>query len=263
MSSVRHYRVSYLHTGMLDATAQPEPKAPGYNRHELVIPASSRREAIMQAMDRGGVVTDVQQIKPTSTWSMFGKKGASRSYKHKFLQAVEFNVRSGLSPEKSLEQVVLGETGEHRITLNRALNALRQGFSFVEAIDSLSWFDESTLSVLKAGETSGSLSQALSTAVQFHEKGSATLRLMFGAVAWTVLDVFMAISTVIGMRFGLIEQLKQNPLTGTNPEKVAQFKLALAMAEQVNNLLLVLSFAFTVLVFYLVLMILSRRSESA
>jgi type II secretory pathway component PulF len=146
--SISNFRVDYLAPQMLDATARPDDRLSGYFRHQLVITASRKREAIQQVIDRGGVVLDVIELQAKGRLSrLFGSK-VSRSYKQKFLQALAFNVRSGLSPEKSLEQVILGELGEPRLILNQALNALRQGFGFVAAVELLNWFDDSTLAVL-------------------------------------------------------------------------------------------------------------------
>jgi len=226
--SISNFRVDYLAPQMLDATARPDDRLSGYFHHQLVITASRKREAIQQVIDRGGVVLDVIELQAKGRLSRLLGSKVSRSYKQKFLQALAFNVRSGLSPEKALEQVILGELGEPRLILNQALNALRQGFGFVAAVELLNWFDDSTLAVLSAGEAAGQLSEALETAVSFYEKGSATLKLMFGAVTWTALDLIMAVSTVIGMRFGLIEQLKATPLMSEDPAKVAQYESSLA-----------------------------------
>ncbi|WP_370261942.1 type II secretion system F family protein [Limnobacter sp.] len=187
--SISNFRVLYLAPQMLDATARPDERLAGYFRHELVIAATRQRDAILHVAERGGVVLDILEISPKSPWKkLFGGK-VSRGYKQKFLHAIAFNVRSGLSPERSLEQVILGELGEQRVALNQSLNALRQGHGFVQSLELLGWFDDSTLAVLRAGEAAGQLSQSLETAVSFYEKGSATLKLMFGAVAWTALDL--------------------------------------------------------------------------
>ncbi|HEY1057504.1 MAG TPA: type II secretion system F family protein [Limnobacter sp.] len=252
-----NFRIQYLAPSMLDATGRPDPSLAGYFRHELVIAAQKPRDAMQVVMDRGGVVLQFAEVKPASGLWRLIKPSVNRSYKQKFLQAMAFNVRSGLSPEKSLEQVILGELGEPRVALNESLNALRQGFGFVQALEVLQWFDDSTLAVLRAGEAAGQLSQALETAVGFYEKGSATLRLMFGAVTWTALDLIMAVSTVIGMRFGLIEQLRKTPILSEDPTKVARYMASLNLAQHVNDGLLVLSFLFIVALLYFTLMLLS------
>ncbi|WP_337232649.1 hypothetical protein, partial [Vibrio cholerae] len=78
-----------------------------------------------------------------------------------------------------------------------------------------------------------------------------------GAVTWTALDLIMAVSTVIGMRFGLIEQLKATPLMSEDPAKVAQYNSSLALAEWVNNGLLVFSFVFFLILIYFTMLVLS------
>ncbi len=260
--SVLNYRIQYLAMSMLDATARPDPKLVGYFRHEMVIAANRKREAIQHVIDKGGVVLDINEIPPKNILKRILFPTVSRSYKQKFLQALAFNVRSGLSPEKALEQVIMGELDEPRVQLNEALNALRQGFGFVQSLELLGWFDDSTIAVLHAGEAAGQLSQALQTAVSFYDKGSATLKLMFGAVTWTLLDLVMAVATVVGMRFGLIEELKKTPLVSEDPAKVEQFNQALLVAEHVNNALLFSSFLFVLALVYVSLLVLSPDTKN-
>lgn len=52
--SISNFRVDYLAPQMLDATARPDDRLSGYFRHQLVITASRKREAIQQVIDRGG-----------------------------------------------------------------------------------------------------------------------------------------------------------------------------------------------------------------
>lgn len=254
---IKNYRLLYLAPKILDGTARPEPKLSGYFRHELVITATRRRDAVQAVHDRGGVVLDVMRIRQQNAFRRWFKGSISRAYKQKLLQALSFNVRSGLSPEKALEQVILGELGEPRVALNQSLNALRQGFGFVSALELLGWFDDATLSVMRAGEKAGELSKSLETAVGFYTKGTATLKLMFGAVAWTVIDLIMAVSTVISIRFGLIESLKKSPLKSDNLALVDRFKFWLGLAEHVNDALLLVSFVAFALMLYFTMMLLS------
>ena len=86
-------------------------------------------------MERGGVVVQVDTLRERGVLERMFLGRISRSYKQKFLQALAFNVQAGLSPEKALEQVILGELGEARLALNRSLNALQQGFGFVQSLE--------------------------------------------------------------------------------------------------------------------------------
>lgn len=254
---IKNYRLLYLAPKILDGTARPEPRLSGYFRHELVVAATRRRDAVQAVHDRGGVVLDVMKIRHRNAVQRVLKGSISRAYKQKFLQALSFNVKSGLSPEKALEQVILGELGEPRVALNHSLNALRQGFGFVQSLELLGWFDDATLAVMRAGEKAGELSKSLETAVGFYTKGTATLKLMFGAVVWTVIDLIMAVTTVISIRFGLIESLKKSPLKSDNVALVARFKFWLGLAENINDLLLVVSFLACALMLYFTMMLLS------
>ncbi|MDX1670184.1 MAG: type II secretion system F family protein [Limnobacter sp.] len=253
---LRNFRVTYLFAGMLDGTAKAVLLPKGYFQHELVVVAPKARDAMLVVQEKGGTVLKVTAIQENRLTRFFTDR-VSRNYKHKFLQGISFNVRSGLSPEKSLEEVVNNEVGPHRPALNKVLEALRQGFGFVESIELLGWFDESTLAVLRAGEASGRLNQALATAVSFYQRSSTLLKLMFGAFVWTLLDLFMAVSTVAGIRFGLIDELKKNPILSEDQETVDRFYRALDMAQTFNDVLLATSFIATVVVLYLVAMVMS------
>lgn len=261
MAELHNYRIQYLAPRMFDGTARPEKKLSGYFRHEIVVAAAHEQEAVLNVMERGGVVVQVNTLRERNVLERLFLGRISRSYKQKFLQALAFNVQAGLSPEKALEQVILGELGEARLALNRSLNALQQGFGFVQSLEILQWFDDSTLAVLRAGEAAGRLSQSLETAVGFYARGSDTIKLMFGAVSWTILDIIMAVSTVIGMRFGLIEELKKNPLASEDPTKVQQFKDAVHLAQNVNDGLLIFSFIFILGLIYIGLMLMSTNPE--
>lgn len=259
MNTLQNFRIQYLAPRMNDSTARPVKNLTGYFRHDIVVAAPGEQDALQVIAEKGGVVLELELMREKSSIERLFSGRVNRAYKQKFLQALSFNVQAGLSPEKALEQVILGELGEPRLALNRSLNALQQGYGFVQCLEMLEWFDDSTIAVLRAGEAVGRLSQALETAVGFYARGTNTIKLMFGAVAWTALDLVMAVSTVIGMRFGLIEELKSHPMNSENPLKVEEFNQAVLLAQHVNDGLLLLSFVFMVAVFYLVLMLISKN----
>ncbi len=232
----------------------------GYFKHEMVVVADNQQEASRVVQDLGGTVIDVVKQRAAEDTGYFSK--VSRNYKHKFLQAISFNVRAGLSAEKSLEEVILNDLGPQRMALNNVLEALRRGYGFVEALELLRWFDESTIAVLRAGEANGRLGQSLKTAVNFYQQSSSLIKLMFGAFAWTMVDLLMAVSVVAGIRFGLIEDLKRNPIRTEDEAKKIAFENALTWAEWINNLLLVSACIFTFLVIYILSLVISKDPKT-
>ena len=178
MNTLQNFRIQYLAPRMNDSTARPVKNLSGYFRHEIVVAAPREQDALQTIVEKGGVVLDLEVMREKSNLERFFSGRISRSYKQKFLQALSFNVQAGLSPEKALEQVILGELGEPRLALNRSLNALQQGYGFVQCLEMLEWFDDSTVAVLRAGEAVGRLSQALDTAVGFYARGTNTIKLM-------------------------------------------------------------------------------------
>jgi type II secretory pathway component PulF len=244
-----NFRATYLLPYIMDGSAIPDRSMPGYYRHELVLSAFSEREVLAEIRDRSGIVLDVVQLPPRNP--LFTR--VSRTYKQQFLQALAFNVNAGISPDRALEQVILGETDSNRVQLNVAQNTLRRGRGFLEAIEALGWFDETTLAILHAGERTGQLPRALQTTVDHFGNQSDTMKLMFGAIIWTIFDLFMAISTVIGMRFGLIPSLTEQGIKSEDPLKVEAFKRSLKVATAVNDLLLVgTAIAIIVIIFVMI-----------
>ncbi len=231
---ISNFRAVYLLPYIMDGSAIPDRSMPGFFRHELVLSAFSVKEVLEEIRDRNGVVLDVKLIPKANPLI----NRVSRSYKQQFLQALAFNVQAGISPDRALEQVILGETDNNRVQLNVAMNTLRRGRGFLEAIEALGWFDETTLAILNAGERTGQLSKALVTSVEHFSQQSNTIKLMFGAVVWTLFDLLMAVSTVIGVRFSLIPMLQEQGIKSEDLSVVEKFKHSLALATTVNNVLL-------------------------
>jgi type II secretory pathway component PulF len=246
---ITNFRATYLLPYIMDGSAIPDRSMPGYYRHELVLSAFSEREVLAEIRDRNGVVLDVIKLPPRNP--LFTR--VSRVYKQQFLQALAFNVQAGISPDRALEQVILGETEANRVQLNVAQNTLKRGRGFLEAIEALGWFDETTLAILHAGERTGQLPRALQTTVDHFYKQSNTMKMMFGAIVWTIFDLFMAVSTVIGMRFGLIPSLAEQGIKSEDPAKVEAFKSSLKLATVVNDFLLIATTVVILLIIFVMI----------
>lgn len=240
-----NFDVEYLLKYSESINAIEDKKSPGWFRHKTVISAMSADYIKRDIRGKGGIPVKVSYIKPKK--KMFG---ASRDYKAQFLTAIHFNVQAGMSAGKALEKVIENETGAMRTDLNFALNVLRAGRPFLEAMEALNFFDATTLAILEAGEQAGRLPNALRTAVDHYLKSSAALKMMFGAVSWTILDIVMAISSVVGNRYSMIPMLMENK--PTEPDKALAFEENMQLAILVNDVMLWATVALAVFVGWII-----------
>lgn len=232
---MQNYRVTYLMPRAENLMAQPEKDLPGYYRHATLLAAPNPAAIISEIRQRGGLPLDVKAIRPKPAWL----SSVNRSYKLQMLQAVNYNVRGGMSSARALEMVIEGETGPNRGQLNPALTVLRTGGTFPEAMRSLGFFDSSTLSILDAGERTGRMRDSLNAAAGHYEKTSNGLKAMFGAVSWTLLDIGFAVSSIIGLRFSLLPTLADTAKTvGESQAEREAFQKLVDQAYVVNDVLI-------------------------
>jgi type II secretory pathway component PulF len=236
--------VTYLLPFVDGPNATPDRKAKGYFRHQSIITASSKKEIVRDIVAKTAIPVLIKEIKP-GNW-LFGGK-ADKGFRQQFLLSLIFSVDGGTSPGRALESAIEMETGPMRERLNIALDALRQGNSFLVALRAVQLFDSTTMAILEAGEETGTLRQALSTAAEHLNKGNEAKKLILGAIAWTALDVFFAVSSIISTRTGLIPYIREQS-SGT-PKEAAEMGHSLDTATTLNDILigvtLVLALALT------------------
>ncbi len=232
---IKNFHVKYTLNHPADNTAKSVGKGSLLFKHEAIMVAYNEREIIGELRERGASPLEITPVK--KNWTLL--PSVSRNMKLQILQSTSFNTRAGLSPTRAFEQVALSIKGAARIEINDALRGIAQGRSLVEALDLLGWYDESTIAILRSGESTGQLSLAIQTAVTHYGKNSDLLKLMFGAVIWTSLDIFMAIQAIIGTRFGLIPSVASQGITTDDPDVKINFEQALAQATLINDILLI------------------------
>lgn len=236
------FKTIYLLPRIESPAAVEDARAPGWFRHEDVMVASDERAVIGDIRQRGGVPVDVRPYKNTGDGlaALFGSH-VSRDYKIQFLQAINFHLLAGESPGRALRSVIESETGPLRRRLNLAGEVLEKGGAFADAIEAPGFFDETTVAILEAGERSGSLRDALASAIHYQNSRQHASKIMFGAVTWTALDLFFAVTAIIGNRFFFLPGLKKQGLKAEDPEEIEQFNKALDLAFLINDVLLVLT----------------------
>ena len=232
---MQNYRVTYLMPRPENLMALPDKDLPGFYRHATLLAAPNPASIISEIRQRGGLPLDIKPVKPKPAWM----NNVNRAYKLQMLQAINYNVRGGMSAARALEMVVEGETGTNRGLLNPALTVLRTGGTFPEAMRSLGFFDSSTLSIIEAGERTGRMKDSLNAAAGHYEKSSNALKAMFGAVSWTLLDIGFAVSSIIGLRFSLLPTLADTAkTTGETEAEREAFKALVDQAYLVNDVLI-------------------------
>ena len=232
---MQNFRVVYLMPRPESLMAQPDKDVPGYYRHATLLAAASPGSIISEIRERGGLPLEVRAIRPKPAWL----SNVNRAYKLQLLQAVNYNVRGGMSSARALEMVVEGETGANRALLNPALTVLRIGGTFPEAMRALGFFDASTVSIIEAGERTGRMKDSLNAAASHYEKTSNGIKAMFGAVSWTLLDIGFAVTSIIGLRFSLLPTLTNSARSaGETPAEREAFQKLVDQAYLVNDLLI-------------------------
>jgi type II secretory pathway component PulF len=116
---------------------------------------------------------------------------------------------------------------------------LRTGGTFPEAMRALGFFDDSTISIIEAGERTGRMRDSLNAAASHYEKTSNGMKAMFGAVSWTLLDIGFAVTSIIGLRFSLLPTLTNAAgSAGETPAEKEAFQKLVDQAYLVNDLLI-------------------------
>ena len=232
---MQNFRVVYLMPRPENLMAQPDKDVPGFYRHATLLASPDARSIISEIRQRGGLPLEVKPVRPKPAWL----SSVNRAYKLQLLQAINYNVRGGMSAARALEMVIDGESGPNRGLLNPALTVLRTGGTFPEAMRALGFFDESTISIIEAGERTGRMRDSLNAAASHYEKTSNGIKAMFGAVSWTLLDIGFAVTSIIGLRFSLLPTLTNSAgSAGETPAEKEAFKALVDQAYLVNDLLI-------------------------
>ena len=232
---MNNYRVVYLMPRPENLMAQPDKDVPGYYRHATLLASPDARSIISEIRQRGGLPLEVKAMRPKPAWL----SSVNRAYKLQLLQAINYNVRGGMSAARALEMVIDGESGANRGLLNPALTVLRTGGTFPEAMRALGFFDDSTISIIEAGERTGRMRDSLNAAASHYEKTSTGIKAMFGAVSWTLLDIGFAVTSIIGLRFSLLPTLTNAAgSAGETPAEREAFQKLVDQAYLVNDLLI-------------------------
>lgn len=232
-NQLRSYEVKYILPYRLDVSAIADKKAEGYYHHKALVVGESEQAVIAQIREVGGLPVSIKIIK--SRFKIFS--GLDRDYKQQFLKAIYYN-SSAMSASKALEAVIESDNSSVRELLNPALMIVKRGGTFMEAIDAIGAFDESTLAILEAGERMGTLKASIDTAVQHLESSESTNKAMLGIATIASVELLFALSSLLGNRYGVLPSLLKNIPENTPPDKVAEIETAVANGILFNDIMI-------------------------
>lgn len=239
---MKNYVVVYLLPRIEQASAVEERGLPGQYRHQVVMAAARESDIVSDLRQRGAVPLSVSPVKPRPL-SMMVMLTGSRSSRERLLQAMVFSVQSGMSAAKALQRALEGDASNELGPRQDALNVLRAGGGFGDAIRALGLFEESTLAILESGERTGRMRESLEAALEHARKRAAGNKAMLGAVGWTFFDLFFAISTIVGLRYQLLptisEQSQSQSGQGGDAAAQADFERWMSLAYWINDALIV------------------------
>jgi type II secretory pathway component PulF len=225
--------------GLQNGVHTVSPTASGYELVDCVYmtAAVDARDAMQQGMGRGWSVTSTKEI-VRSAWQ---KEVVSKEYKLSFLRALSFYSES-MTPSRSLMTVIRAETRAGiRHELDAALRILEVGGQFSDAIAQISMFDISVVSILVAGEKTGSLRQAITSAAEHYEQSTKTRAIMFGILTVLSIDLVTSISTAIAIQTTGLSWFAEQAVEIKDAVKKAAFLQQIEISYWVNGVALVVA----------------------
>ncbi|GAA4030006.1 type II secretion system F family protein [Actimicrobium antarcticum] len=239
MDGLKNFSVTYLLPFAADAEAVRDRSARKYFRHRSIVVAVTTEQVVHEVRQNGGIPVDIRVIKPTLAFL----NPVSRDYKQQFLLAIYFNTQAGLSAGQALKLVIEAENGPLRQRLNFANLILDGGGSFLEAMDALAFFDQTTLAILEAGEKAGTLSKAINTAIDYYKARAGTLKILMATAIFTTVEVAFSVLSLIGNRMAVLPAIEKEMADNATPAKIEGIKRGIAIAYFANDLMLVVSLA--------------------
>lgn len=192
---------------------------------------------------RGIIPTRVQEM--SMPW--WKEEVISLAYKKRFLRAVGFHVRAGMTPGRALQIVTEGEENHSvRKKLELAQQVMVRGGMFSDAIDTLDFYPYAVIALLAAGEKTGTLPESIEMANQYmteaksNNKGYATSATWFGA------EFLMAVSGVVAVQYQFLPWIRDQVSSSQSKAEVGDLMAKIDLAFLVNGGLLVLAILFMV-----------------
>ena len=237
MEGLKNFNVVFLLPYEADADAVRDRRAKKHFRHRSIVVAASPAQVVSEVRKTGGIPIEIRAIKHSRGWL----HPVSRDYKQQFMLAIYFTTQAGLSAGRALKLVIEAENGPLRHRLNYAYLILDAGGSFLEAINSLDFFDQTTLAIMEAGEKTGKLPIAINTAVDYLHARAGIVKVLLSTAIFTSVEIGFSILSLIANRVAVLPGIEKEVTDGVSPEKIAAIKKGISVAYLANDLMLTVS----------------------
>ena len=179
------------------------------------------------------------------TYQWWQREWVGKDYKIRFLRSICLHTSAGLSPENALMLVIESETHTaRRNEIQPALEVLRGGGSFPEAIEHLRMFDQTIVAVLSAGEKAGFIREAIDLSVQHLEQKKKNWKILTGGLSALSFDIFMSVSSVAGMQYKFIPWLAEKGIQSSDAAALKHFADELNTVKNINSGLFIITILF-------------------
>ena len=243
MDNLKNFNVVYLLPYAADADAVRDRSAKKHFRHHGIVVAANREQVVCDVRRNGGIPIEITPIRPSLPFFDSVFNPVSRDYKQQFMLAIHFSTEAGMSAGSALKLVIEAENGPLRQRLNLAYLILDGGGSFLDAMAALDFFDETTLAIIEAGEKTGTLSNALDTAVAYYQARAVSLKVLMATAVFTAVEVAFSIASLIGNRSVVLPAIEKELTDNVSPEKTLSIQRGIAVAYAANDLMLLLACA--------------------
>ena len=241
---IKNYWVEYISQNLEGASAKEEPSHPGWYRYRKLFTGANEHEVAADVIAFGGKPFSINVAKQRHPYF----DSISREYKEEFLQAIIYNLDSGMSAGKAFLVVTESELGSVRTKLEMGARVLNRGGGFCDAMRSTGFFDEATLAILEAGERTGTMRAALAAAIEHYASWTKSMKVLIGAVIILAVDFVGAIAAVSSNKYGFLPFMAKEGIQTEDPLKKIQFSERVEVATFLNDLMFWPSIAFTLLV---------------
>lgn len=192
--------------------------------------AQNIREVRREVRERGGVLMAAEpHIK---RW--YHKEVFSDNFRLVFLDGLIEHIEIGMSPGAALE-ISIKSIANTRIQaqLTPAIDALKHGHTFLEALTALDMFDDSVCAMMSSGEMTGNIKESILEAKCYLEKKNVWVRewMAFGIVV--LFEVFSVIGVLNLITNMWIPNLLANLPSTKNLAELENYKSTLILVQNI------------------------------
>lgn len=202
----------------------------------------SSATAVRNELGRRGIVpTRVVEMK-TPWWK---EEIISMAYKKRFLRAIGFHVRAGMTPDRALQIVTEGEENHSiRKKLELSQQVMIRGGMFSDAIQVLNFYPQAVIALLAAGEKTGTLPESVEMANQYLTDAKDNTKGYITSAAWFGIEFMFALTGVIAVQWQFLPWIRDQIDTSKANEAAESLLAQIDLASIVNGGLLAIAIIF-------------------